>query len=283
MSDGAATSPADALADANEKVRSAGKWLVASAAAVGATMLAGTQLSSLGALALDEVRFWVAAVGGVVALAAVGYVIWSSARLLLPVLVTANELATNTSETASGKELSKIHTFLQTNKYTQGFPTVAALWQDRECKEAELARLQATGSADPEQVQSLVTEVTDRETRIQAVEAIAQNRLVATRAHRLFSRLLYASAAAALGVVCFVWASNPPATGLDLSNTSLVDADLRDADLTNADLSHADLTGADLTGADLTGADLAEVTWSDTTCPDGDNSDDVGGTCRGHR
>ena len=67
--------------------------------------------------------------------------------------------------------------------------------------------------------------------------------------------------------------------------------DLSYADLTNAmmydlDLRYANLTGADLTGADLAylntsygPADLTGVTWSNTTCPDGTNSDNNGNTC----
>ena len=67
--------------------------------------------------------------------------------------------------------------------------------------------------------------------------------------------------------------------------------DLSYADLTNAmmydlDLRYANLTGADLTAADLAylntsygPADLTGVTWSNTTCPDGTNSDNNGNTC----
>ena len=67
--------------------------------------------------------------------------------------------------------------------------------------------------------------------------------------------------------------------------------DLSYADLTNAMMYDLDLRGANLTGADLTGADLAYlntsygpadltgVTWSNTTCPDGTNSDNSGNTC----
>jgi uncharacterized protein YjbI with pentapeptide repeats len=67
--------------------------------------------------------------------------------------------------------------------------------------------------------------------------------------------------------------------------------DLSYADLTNAMMYDLDLRGANLTGADLTGADLAylntsygpadltSVTWSNTTCPDGTNSDNNGNTC----
>ena len=55
-----------------------------------------------------------------------------------------------------------------------------------------------------------------------------------------------------------------------------------------SDLRYARLDGVDLTDADLTGANwrqatgLASATFSNTTCPDGTNSDANGGTCVGH-
>jgi probable HAF family extracellular repeat protein len=85
--------------------------------------------------------------------------------------------------------------------------------------------------------------------------------------------------------------------GLNLSNANLVNAvlaqanankinlsnsDLSGANLTNVNLNGADLTGANLTGANLTGANINNVIWSNTTCPDGTNSDAHGGTCVGH-
>ena len=68
-------------------------------------------------------------------------------------------------------------------------------------------------------------------------------------------------------------------SGADLSYTNLRNANLSNADLRGADLEGADLSNADLEGADLNFADLAGVTWNDTTCPDGTNSDDNGNTC----
>jgi uncharacterized protein YjbI with pentapeptide repeats len=89
---------------------------------------------------------------------------------------------------------------------------------------------------------------------------------------------------AAIGIVAFAWAANPPAKTVtaDLRGAKLTGAFLRDADLRNARLDGADLTGADLTGADLTGASLTKVVWSRTTCPDGSVSDENAGTCQGH-
>ena len=56
-------------------------------------------------------------------------------------------------------------------------------------------------------------------------------------------------------------------------------ADLANADLNGADLANADLDGADLDSASLTAADLTGVTWVDTTCPDGTNSENDDNTC----
>jgi uncharacterized protein YjbI with pentapeptide repeats len=79
----------------------------------------------------------------------------------------------------------------------------------------------------------------------------------------------------------------------DVARADLQRADLREAGLTHsvfveADFDRAQVDGADFTGANLTGASfdrvsgLATVTWAHTTCPDGANSDDVGGSCIGH-
>jgi uncharacterized protein YjbI with pentapeptide repeats len=70
-------------------------------------------------------------------------------------------------------------------------------------------------------------------------------------------------------------------TNATLIGTNLSGASLQFATLTNADLAGADLTGAYLTLADFSGATLTGVTWSNTSCPDGTNSDSDGGTCIG--
>jgi uncharacterized protein YjbI with pentapeptide repeats len=86
--------------------------------------------------------------------------------------------------------------------------------------------------------------------------------------------------------------------GASLRGASFDDADFNRADMRSvdataasfvgADLTLVDLTFADLTRADLTGAllhrakGLTTVTWSNTICPDGTNSDNNGETCLGH-
>jgi len=71
-------------------------------------------------------------------------------------------------------------------------------------------------------------------------------------------------------------------TGAQLAGLNLSYANLSKANLTRADLAGAMLTGAQLDMAKLSGADVSGVVWSGATCPDGINSDDLGGTCDGH-
>ncbi len=68
--------------------------------------------------------------------------------------------------------------------------------------------------------------------------------------------------------------------GANLTNSTLTNSDLNFVDLTNADLSLVDFSGADLRGALLvTVSGMSTITWDNTLCPDGTNSDDNGGTC----
>ncbi len=76
--------------------------------------------------------------------------------------------------------------------------------------------------------------------------------------------------------------------GADLHRIDFRGTDLRSASFVGSDLRYARLGGVDFTNADLTGANwrqstgLASATFSNTTCPDGTNSDVNGGTCAGH-
>jgi len=71
-------------------------------------------------------------------------------------------------------------------------------------------------------------------------------------------------------------------TGANLQHDDFTGATLAGANLSGANLQAANLTGASLAGANLAGANLNRVIWSNTTCPDGTNSNIDGGTCKGH-
>ena len=72
--------------------------------------------------------------------------------------------------------------------------------------------------------------------------------------------------------------SMDPLTGCDFTRAKLRETNLRGLNCSSGstptcDFTQADLTGANLTGANLVTAVLAGVIWSNTTCPDGTNSD----------
>jgi hypothetical protein len=73
--------------------------------------------------------------------------------------------------------------------------------------------------------------------------------------------------------------SNGNLAGTNLQDGNLFDANLTDADLANATLSNVQLSDANMTGANLSGANLTGDYWGNTTCPDGTNSNNDGGTC----
>lgn len=68
----------------------------------------------------------------------------------------------------------------------------------------------------------------------------------------------------------------------DLEGSNFTDANLKMANLSNSNLSNDNFTGANLTQANLSNTTLTGVTWSNTTCPDGTNSNNDGNTCVGH-
>ena len=74
-------------------------------------------------------------------------------------------------------------------------------------------------------------------------------------------------------------------SGANFSHSDIYNTVFDDTDLQGVDFGHASLDDVAFYDSDLSGADLSflrshtGVTWSNTICPDGTNSDDNGGTC----
>lgn len=80
--------------------------------------------------------------------------------------------------------------------------------------------------------------------------------------------------------------ANAVLSDADFSDALAAESDFSGAQMNDAIIDRADFRGADFTDADLSNAffrdtDLTGAVWSNTTCPDGTNSDDNGGTCDG--
>ncbi|WP_230859775.1 pentapeptide repeat-containing protein [Actinoplanes aureus] len=266
---------------ANQRIRDTAKWLIASAAGVGAALIAGSQLAGIGRLDVGwptsaaTARLWVAGAGALLGLGAVVFAIAGAVRVLLPMQVLVSDLADNWDDPSP--RLRPVVEFLKRRpKFLQGTKSPGELISRRAGMVAQLGK----PGADPRLRERI--EAMDR--RIEAVEDVASHEALKATFERCLRRLLVAALVAAIGIIAYAWAANPPPKTVtaDLRNARLTGAFLRDADLRNAKLDGADLTGADLTGADLTGASLVKVVWSRTTCPDGTASDENGDTCQGH-
>ncbi|BFU46308.1 pentapeptide repeat-containing protein [Krasilnikovia sp. MM14-A1004] len=267
--------PQSPLAAANQRIRDTAKWLIASSAAVGAALIAGSQVSAIGRLAAGSPRFWAAGAGVLLGLGAVIFAIWSAVRVLLPVQVLISDLAENWARPAP--EFRAVVAFFRRRpKFLQG----AASPDDLIGRRADLVAKLGEPDPDPRVREGIAA--LDR--RIEAVEDVANHEALKASFARCLRQLLVAAVLAAAGIVTYAWAANPPPATVtaDLRNARLAGAFLRDADLRGAKLDGADLTGADLTGADLTGASIVQVVWAHTTCPDATVSDANGGTCQGH-
>src|SRR6185312_13106632 len=70
--------------------------------------------------------------------------------------------------------------------------------------------------------------------------------------------------------------------GVNLARQTLEGAEFNGASLHGVNLEGAFLANADFSGATLQGVNTNGAVWSNTTCPDGTNSDADGGTCAGH-
>lgn len=259
------------LALARQSVQAAAKWYVAALGAIGAILLAGSQLSSLGALDGGSQRWWVAIVGVIVGLLAVLWAVSGVVRILAGRPWTFEDAGREAK-----KPQSPVGKWLLENQSTMG--------DFRSLSEIESTYKEANAS-DP-RIHELVDLMNAIRDKTGAVNLSA-------RFGRLRKQIAASMTVAALGILAFSWAANPsetPAPSLRLADLS--GADLRGASLRRADLTGARLTNANLRGANLDGAEVSDVVWGNTVCPDGANSDAsaregrdgrlVGGTCVGH-
>ena len=289
------------LEERETRIRDAAKWLVASFAGVGAALIAGSQLSSIGKLpvcgerSIECARLWVAGAAALASLLGVVWAVWTGVALLAPARLHLSELK------RLWRKGGAVRTFFTENKgYWQGFRSFDDIEAQERAAERTFDELdRQLQEAKESEVDDLQERLEEAQARLEAV--FARSNLVILMANhvhytdffrrRAMRRLFAAAALSALGIAVFAWAANPPApaapAAATLKGADLAGADLSHADLRNADLAEADLTGADLTGANLEGADLEDavlddVVWAGTTCPDGTSSDDAGSSCESH-
>ena len=303
-----------------ERVRDAAKWLLGAFGAIATVLVAGSQLSSIGALD-DGKRLVVAVVAAVVALVGLAAASWLVVDIMLPSAALLPEIAAND---ALKQKIDLLPELLQGNH------SVDNLQRDYELAlELRLEAVRKNYSMPPEasddEVKAAGNLVVVLGQAVQAVEGYAAYKNLDSKLRDNRRLPLFGLAGlVAMAIIVFAWASNPPEkpkpeeaatslaglrldgvslrgaelakanlVGISLSGADLRGANLSSTDLRNADLSEADLRGADLSGADMSNTDLtdaqtsgsllSDVVWSNTSCPDGSQStDDPEKTCLGH-
>jgi hypothetical protein len=279
---------ADRLSAGAELYRSGAKWLIAAFGAIGAVLVAGVQVSSIGSLKLTSSRFAVAVVGLLLGLGGVAIAIWCVAYVLepreweLPKLISDWE----SLEPENWQTLNANQRWWRRNRYYVADyfrRNPEQLWGAGNPGELYEDWRAAPTDADRARWVPAINDVLDR----CSYEALQHD------SRRTRNLIAVALIAAALGIGFFAWASNPPSQSPSaLRNADLHGADLHGAVLRNADLTGANLSGADLRGAQLSGANIDQVIWNNTTCPDGTNTDTTsrlgsdgkaqGESCTGH-
>jgi hypothetical protein len=290
------------FADIGAVLSTTSKWLIASLGAIGAVLVAGSQLSSLGSLPIGP-RFFTAVASASVALTCVLVAILLVTDLVAPERCYISEVSREwtryeakvgrgTADGPSGvwhrwraqRKYPVSAWFAEHPEYLAGFASPKAIYDDWRSNEDKIQ----SPDVSAEEQQQLVELSAQLLASIDLVIAMANFRRNRTKFQRLRVPLAGLMTLAAVGIGIFAWAANPAEKGpASFRNADLTGADLSGAFLGYADFTGADLTDADLRGANLTGAKLTDVTWDSTVCPDGTNSDDVGksgegGTCEGH-
>jgi hypothetical protein len=266
---------------AADQIRDAAKWLIGAFAAVGAALIAGSQLSSIGKLTvcahftLECDRLWLALIGAAVGLGGVVWAIWIGVSLLTPDQMSPSALQ---REWDRGDK-SIVRRFFEENRdYLQGFSDFNDIHTRRKEKYEEFDRLdERNATAGEGEIPELNESLEFATDEINELNARAESLLdLANQVHFTYyfrttaiRKILLAATLAAVGIVVFAWAGNPgPAPkqvsahlrNAVLKGDHLQGVNLRDAELRGANLSRADLTGADLRGADLEDSILYKAT-----------------------
>jgi Pentapeptide repeats (8 copies) len=272
----------------SDKIRDAAKWLVASFAAVGAALIAGSQLSSIGKLpvcwhlTLECTRLGWAILGAIAGLGGVVWAIWTAVMMLVPNNLAASALQ---KEWEKGDRSALFRFFRDNPVYLQGYADFADVTSKEEQAYAKRDALSDKFNRAPSDEQEKISgeleavdeEIKDLISRSDAVISYANLVLLTDQFRsKALRRLLLAAVVSAIGISVFAWAANPPAaapaltarleqaqlSGANLEGSDFVGADFEHANLTNANLTNATLTGATFAGADLSGANLSGANLS---------------------
>ena len=196
------------LHGAANRIRETAKWLTLSLAALGGVLVAGSQLSDLGALEPGSVRFGITVAGAVLAAAGAAVILWQTTKAMATSVVTLSALASATPPAGTeqvvhdpmllgfhadaGALSSAYSTALQESEAT--YATYTAAPTDANRSATELADIKATHLGDT----------------VQALLEVASYEHVSATWRAARTAIVAGALLAGLGVGMFAWGANPP-------------------------------------------------------------------------
>jgi hypothetical protein len=209
-------SSAASYATATDNLRTSTRWLLTAAAAAGAALVAGLQLTSIGSLGPGDWPRLIAAVVGLAAgLGAVGYMIFQASLLLTDRWITlaaleleqVRQLLWNSSHRRDRRrleELNRIRNEIQSYQ-DEFYGGVANSLPDLYCQLIE-ANKKARESPSAEHTQTAA----DLRRVVDTVVQAANYSYIRSGFESLRRRLAGAGAVFVVGIVVFAYAANPP-------------------------------------------------------------------------
>jgi hypothetical protein len=200
---------ADPRLVAIDKLRGIARWLILAFAAIGAALAGTAPLSNVGKLAIGDWRLWVAAVAAAAGLGGIAFAMWSTANVLAPVSLGLTDLVVLPA-------VQRI--FNEHFELLDGHGTDLATFKTRYDAARErylnaVSRARDVLPADADAAAELEAARDDFYEYAPIVKRITNEGLLATvRARfRKAQRLMFFGAfVAALAIVAFAWAANPP-------------------------------------------------------------------------
>jgi hypothetical protein len=188
------------LTQSVEDLRSNVKWTLVAFGAIGTTLLAGSQLSSLGKFTLAEPRLWGAIVFAITALGAAAYAVSSALKVANAGYVEFSHL-----DPADVKYVESNDTILQ------GFKTVdnLKLWYNTVIDERHTCLTHSPADKAAQESYEIWFNYLDG--LVDGVVSYIHYNRIRTQSEDSRSQLIRASIVAAVALLGFAWAANPKA------------------------------------------------------------------------
>jgi hypothetical protein len=211
------------LSAAADRIRETAKWIIASFAAIGAALIAGTQLSGIGSID-SNARLVLAACSAIVALGGVGWAIWEAGKVSTASTVSLGDLAESNQLSEVRQTIDKDQALLEGHQGVGSLATSYGSWLRRRTEAYEAYFGQPSDETLRINAKIADQQVLTLSAIVQSVLLVASYLRLAAAFRSALRRIFLAGIIAALGIGVFVWNVSVANSGASQSVISSVDA-----------------------------------------------------------